>query len=218
MTIPPSVLDALASRFRLGKYAVCKGEVLMPGQILELVLAPRPKVLEDFYGNLRAIALALVVLLVYVLSSSWLAVQFEDWTFLHSAYFTVINVTTVGFGDVTPVTHAGKILAAANALTGLILFGVVVALVTLAFQPAGMSGTATIESIDSGHEGEGPTPAGESTPRRGLAAKHFLRALGQLVGRDVQTADADIDVIGHDHGGGDMHIHIEIRVHSAGGA
>lgn len=38
-------------------------------------------------------------------------------------YYTVVTLTTLGYGDVTPVTAGGMILAATEALLGLIWFG-----------------------------------------------------------------------------------------------
>lgn len=53
-----------------------------------------------------------------------------------SFYFTVINFTTVGFGDITPKTDYGRILAMVNSMAGLLIFGWLVALGALALQPS----------------------------------------------------------------------------------
>ena len=39
-------------------------------------------------------------------------------TFLDAAYYSVATVTTVGFGDIVPTTHAGKVLAMVSMLLG----------------------------------------------------------------------------------------------------
>lgn len=33
----------------------------------------------------------------------------EGWSWLDSIYFSLVTITTLGFGDITPVTTAGKI-------------------------------------------------------------------------------------------------------------
>lgn len=39
-------------------------------------------------------------------------------TFLDAVYYSVATITTVGFGDIVPMTHAGKLLAIASMLVG----------------------------------------------------------------------------------------------------
>lgn len=53
--------------------------------------------------------------------------------FLDSLYWALITITTVGYGDITPVTIPGKILAMAMIVTGTGLFLCYVALLTSAF-------------------------------------------------------------------------------------
>lgn len=46
----------------------------------------------------------------------------EDWGWVDSFYYCVIAATTVGFGDVTPQTSAGKLLTVAYVIAGISLF------------------------------------------------------------------------------------------------
>ena len=55
----------------------------------------------------------------------------EDWSVLDSLYFCVITLTTVGFGDITPETTAGKIFTILYVFIGL---GFVMAFVTTLVQ------------------------------------------------------------------------------------
>jgi hypothetical protein len=42
----------------------------------------------------------------------------EDWSWVDSAYFSVVAVTTVGFGDLTPSTDASKLFTIVYILSG----------------------------------------------------------------------------------------------------
>jgi hypothetical protein len=42
----------------------------------------------------------------------------EDWTWVDSLYFSVVAVTTVGFGDLTPTTDASKLFTVFYVLSG----------------------------------------------------------------------------------------------------
>jgi len=71
-------------------------------------------VLDDHvYKLLAASAVTLIVIgtVVYRL--------LEDWSWIDSIYFSVIAVTTVGFGDITPSTDASKLFTVAYVLAGI---------------------------------------------------------------------------------------------------
>jgi voltage-gated potassium channel len=53
--------------------------------------------------------------------------QLEDWTVIEALYFSVLTLTTVGFGDLTPTSEGAQIFTIAYVLIGL---GVFVALLT----------------------------------------------------------------------------------------
>ena len=54
--------------------------------------------------------------------------QVEDLTWLDSLYVSVITISTVGYGDISPVTRAGKIFTMGYVVVGI---GVFVAFVSL---------------------------------------------------------------------------------------
>jgi len=47
--------------------------------------------------------------------------NFEGWSLLDSLYFSVITLTTVGFGDFTPQTDIGKMFTIVYVLVGIFL-------------------------------------------------------------------------------------------------
>ena len=53
--------------------------------------------------------------------------RFEDWTIIQALYFSVVTLTTVGYGDFTPTTDGTQIFTIIYILTGL---GVLVALLS----------------------------------------------------------------------------------------
>jgi voltage-gated potassium channel len=69
---------------------------------------------------------AVIAVLVFIAVGTVTFHFLEDWSFLDSLYVTAQTVTTVGFGDVAPRTHAGRIFA-----TGFMVVGVAVVLFAL---------------------------------------------------------------------------------------
>lgn len=53
--------------------------------------------------------------------SSWFFHQFEGWGWLDATYFSVITMTTIGYGDLVPHTPAGKIMTIFLGLNGIVI-------------------------------------------------------------------------------------------------
>ena len=47
----------------------------------------------------------------------------EDWSVVDSFYFSVVTATTVGFGDLTPDTDAGKLVTVIYIIFGISIIG-----------------------------------------------------------------------------------------------
>jgi voltage-gated potassium channel len=48
--------------------------------------------------------------------------RFEDWTIIQSLYFSIVTLTTVGYGDFAPTTDATQIFTIFYILTGIGVF------------------------------------------------------------------------------------------------
>ncbi|EKU81836.1 hypothetical protein ABIB42_000471 [Massilia sp. UYP32] len=117
-------------------------------RILELKVQPVDGIAEDLKANRPIIFMIAAGVGAYIAFSTilyWL-LEMPGRPFLDSLYFTVINVTTVGFGDIHPTSDVGKIIAMMNAVIGLVIFGFLVAAITAALQPSEFSGEATAMS------------------------------------------------------------------------
>ena len=57
----------------------------------------------------KKFTLAIVVFLALLLGGMFAYSSIEGWRYIDSAYFTIATVTTIGYGDVVPLTDAGKI-------------------------------------------------------------------------------------------------------------
>jgi voltage-gated potassium channel Kch len=72
----------------------------------------------------RSLAVLTLVLLV---AGSFVYHRFEGWTLFQSLYFSVITLTTVGYGDFSPHTFAGRLFTIFYVILGI---GIIVALVS----------------------------------------------------------------------------------------
>jgi hypothetical protein len=53
--------------------------------------------------------------------------QVRQLTWLESIYYCVVNITTVGFGDIAPANGAARVLASVTAVCGVVMFGFIAA-------------------------------------------------------------------------------------------
>lgn len=73
--------------------------------------------LKFFYNLVFRRELFSVFILLF--SGSFLFSWIEGWSLFNSFYFSVITLSTVGFGDITPVTTMGKLLTTFYIFIGL---------------------------------------------------------------------------------------------------
>ena len=69
----------------------------------------------------HAYKLLTIAALVLVVTGSVVYRWLEDWSWVDSVYFSVVAVTTVGFGDLTPTTDASKVFTIGYLVVGVSL-------------------------------------------------------------------------------------------------
>lgn len=70
---------------------------------------------------------------VIVLCASFAMMRFEDMSFSDALWWSFVTATTVGYGDLSPATSAGRITAALLMLTGIGLLGSLTSTITSFF-------------------------------------------------------------------------------------
>jgi voltage-gated potassium channel len=95
---------------------------------------------EAMYRERRALLACLVVLFGAVLTAASLmhlaereAQPDKFGTIPDAMYWAMITLTTVGYGDLVPVTPAGKVLASVTAIAGLVMLALPVGIIASAF-------------------------------------------------------------------------------------
>jgi len=79
----------------------------------------------------RYILVYSILVLVFLASVGTILYRIlEGWSFVDSFYFTVMTITTVGFGDLVPTHNASKIITAIYSLVSIpmviFIFGIII--------------------------------------------------------------------------------------------
>ena len=82
-----------------------------------------PEFEEEIREHTYRVAMGLAVVLVSVATVVYRIG--EDWSWVDSLYFSVVAVTTVGFGDLAPTHDGTKLFTVFYVLAGISLIGVV---------------------------------------------------------------------------------------------
>jgi hypothetical protein len=88
--------------------------------------SPEPSVFDEHFYKIVTMSAAVIIGLATTLYH-WL----EDWSWVDSLYFSVVAVTTVGFGDLVPTKDGTKLLTVAYVLAGI---GIITTFINLRLQ------------------------------------------------------------------------------------
>jgi voltage-gated potassium channel len=120
--------------FKLGRY-------LKEASVLVKALQQSIHKIVVFFGA--------VLTLVLILGSFLYLIEGEENGFTsipQSIYWAIVTVTTVGYGDITPVTVLGKILASIAMLTGYSIIAVPTGIISVEISKAAKSGKQSLSS------------------------------------------------------------------------
>ena len=77
----------------------------------------------------------------------------EGWGWVDSLYFTVVTLTTVGYGDLTPQTDLGKLFTIVYILAGLGILGSFIALIAERQRPGPFNRAGNQPETESNNDG-----------------------------------------------------------------
>ena len=75
--------------------------------------------------------------------------QFEDWTIVESLYFSIVTLTTVGYGDLSPSTAGTQIFTIVYILTGIGVFVALLASIAQQYIAQKAEGSSARERLDA---------------------------------------------------------------------
>jgi len=88
----------------------------------EIAPKPDPKLLPEVYSHLKAFRLPLLLTVFVMLIGTLGYVLIDDFPILDAVYQTAITFTTVGFGEIHPLSDAGKIFTINLIIAGFAVF------------------------------------------------------------------------------------------------
>ena len=78
----------------------------------------------------------LILIIVYIVVSAMLVFQLEPdlfGTFFDALYWATISITTIGYGDISPVTPVGRLITMISALVGMAVIALPTGIITAAY-------------------------------------------------------------------------------------
>ena len=88
----------------------------------EVTPTPDTKLLPEVYPHLKAFRLPLILTVLIMLIGTVGYVIIDDFTIMDAIYQTGITFTTVGFGEIAPISNAGRIFTITLVISGFAVF------------------------------------------------------------------------------------------------
>lgn len=105
-----------------------------------LKLARYSKVIISISNVFRRVKKQLLAVLIltgiYIIASAMIVFQVEPDTFdtfMDALYWATISITTIGYGDISPVTMAGRLITMLSALVGMCVIALPTGIITAAY-------------------------------------------------------------------------------------
>ncbi len=83
--------------------------------------------LKIFFWSIYIISPLLIFLSCIIITLGQIVTKIEKWNKFDGLYWSFITATTVGYGDIRPVTKLSKTLSVFIAITGVMFTGIIIA-------------------------------------------------------------------------------------------
>ncbi|MDF1879945.1 potassium channel protein [Sulfurimonas sp. MAG313] len=87
---------------------------------------PDPSLLPEIYGHFKAFRLPLILTVITMMVGTIGYVLIDNFTLMDAIYQTGITFTTVGFGEIAPISDAGRIFTITLIITGFAVFSLAI--------------------------------------------------------------------------------------------
>ena len=160
-----------------------KTSVVVHGEVDEY----RTMTIESLANNTQLLMMASAFFVIHMSIGCLWYTQLAGWTLLDAAYFSIVTITTVGYGDVTPMTQRDKLFTCAYILVGVFFIGTAVGVMVacaaeLMQQRRKASHAHAVQADAAAAANAGTSVPSSAGFHRGSLLRGFLRRLDDTLG------------------------------------